>query len=101
MVRGDRARNAARGAPGGVARLVYNKAGLGDVVGEEWIRAIFELLREKEIVESADIFPDAARRHLGGKRPVQVSKRVVRLVPATQGWRCQKCSIWRSYRGGA
>lgn len=94
-------KDAARGAPGGIARLVYNKAGLGDVVGEEWIRAIFELLHEKEIVESADILPDGVRRHLGSKRPVQVSKRVVRLVPATQGWRCQKCSIWRPYRAGA
>src|SRR5262249_32686407 len=32
---------------------------------------------------------------------LQISKRVIRLVPAGSGWRCQKCSTWRSYRGKA
>ncbi|MGQ0654730.1 MAG: DEAD/DEAH box helicase [Betaproteobacteria bacterium] len=90
-----------RGAPGGIARLIYEKAGLGAMVGEEWIRGVVELLVRHEILESPPMVPDRVRQHLGGKRPLQVSKRVVRLVRATQGWRCQKCSIWRPYRGDA
>lgn len=87
-----------RGALAGIAKLVYDKAGLGDLVGEEWTRHVFELLREKEIVEFPTMLPDAVRRHLGGARPFQISRRVIRLVPAKQGWRCRKCSIWRPYR---
>ncbi|MGH9907509.1 MAG: hypothetical protein ACRD8U_18215, partial [Pyrinomonadaceae bacterium] len=90
-----------RGAPGGIARLIYEKAGLGATVGEEWIRTVVDLLVRHEILESPPMVPDRVRQHLGGKRPLQVSKRVVRLVRATQGWRCQKCSIWRPYRGDA
>lgn len=95
------AKDAKRGAPGGIARLVYTKAGLGEVVAEEWTRRLFELLFEYEILESPPVLPDAVRRHIGRGRPLQVSKRVVRLVAAMQGWRCQKCSIWRPYRGQA
>ncbi|HZP92169.1 MAG TPA: DEAD/DEAH box helicase [Burkholderiales bacterium] len=90
-----------RGAPGGIARLIYEKAGLGVLVGEEWIREVVALLLEYEILESPPMLPDAVRRHVGGKRPLQISKRVVRLVRASRGWRCQKCSIWRPYLGDA
>jgi very-short-patch-repair endonuclease len=94
-------KDAERGAPGGIARLVYDKAELGLLVGEEWIRDVVQLLIEYEILESPPMLPDAVRRHIGGKRPLQISKRVVRLVRATRGWRCQKCSIWRPYLGDA
>jgi ATP-dependent helicase YprA (DUF1998 family)/very-short-patch-repair endonuclease len=87
-----------RGAPGGIARLVCAKAGLGETVGEEWTRGVFELLREYEIVESAPTWPDPVRRHLSGARPFQISRRVIRLVKAASGWRCRKCAIWRPYR---
>jgi very-short-patch-repair endonuclease len=87
-----------RGAAGGIARLVYGKAALGPVAGEQWIRGIVELLREYEILEAPTGVPEAVRRHLGGRRPLQVAKRVIRLVRAGTGWRCRKCSIWRPYR---
>lgn len=90
-----------RGAPGGIARLVCVKAGLGEVDGEEWLRRVFELLAEKEILEAPPTLPDAVRRHAGGRRPWQISRRVVRLVAATEGWRCRKCSIWRPYHAGS
>ncbi|MBI3916308.1 MAG: DEAD/DEAH box helicase [Betaproteobacteria bacterium] len=91
-------KDAERGAAGGVARLVQTKGGLGPVIGDEWTRRVFELLLEYEILESPQVLPDSVRRHLGRTRPLQVSKRVIRLIPATHGWRCRKCSIWRPYR---
>ncbi|MCP9469927.1 MAG: DEAD/DEAH box helicase [Nitrospira sp.] len=87
-----------RGAAGGLAKLISNKAGLGATIGDEWIRRVVELLREYEMLESPPVVPEAVRRHLHGQRPLQLAKRVVRLVPAANGWRCRKCSIWRPYR---
>ena len=89
-----------RGAPGGIAKLVYNKAGLGVHAGETWIRTVFQLLQDYEIVEKVNL-PDGVRRHLGGRPALQVSKRVVKLVSADNGWRCRKCTIWRPYRADA
>ncbi len=56
-----------------------------------------ELLRDYEILESPPVLPEAIRRHGRGQRPLQLAKRIVRLVPAKHGWRCRKCSIWRPY----
>lgn len=94
-------KDAERGALAGVAKLVYDKSGLGDVAGEEWTRRLVDLLLELEILEAPPVLPDAVRRHLGGGRPLQISKRVIRLVRAGTGWRCRKCAIWRPYRGDA
>lgn len=89
-----------RGAPGGIAKLVCDKAGLGATVGDEWVRGVFALLQREdfEIVQTAPGWPVPVQRHLAGERPVQVAKRVVRLAAAKSGWRCRKCSIWRPYR---
>ncbi|HWP56933.1 MAG TPA: DEAD/DEAH box helicase [Candidatus Acidoferrales bacterium] len=87
-----------RGATGGVAKLICDKSGLGAVIGEEWIRLVVALLREYEMVESPPALPETVRRHLQGQRPLQIAKRIVRLVKAESGWRCRKCSIWRPYR---
>lgn len=87
-----------RGAAGGIAKLVCDKAGLGATAGDEWVRRVVELLREYEMLEPPPVVPEAVRRHLRGQRPLQLAKRIVRLVPAERGWRCRKCSIWRPYR---
>lgn len=89
-----------RGAPGGIAKLVCDKLGLGDA-GQDWTRTIFELLREYELVEYPQSLPDNVRRHLSAARPMQVSKRVIRLTKGSSGWRCRKCSIWRPYHAEA
>lgn len=91
-------KDAERGATGGIAKLIYDKSGIGAVIGEEWIRRVVELLREYEMVESPAVLPESVRRHLRGQRPIQIAKRIVRLVKAETGWRCRKCSIWRAYR---
>lgn len=90
-----------RGAVGGIVRLVTAKGGLNTHVADEWIRSVVDLMIDKEMLESPPVLPDSVRRYMGGKRALQIAKRIVRLVPGTQGWRCQKCSIWRPYRGGA
>ncbi|MBI5899705.1 MAG: DEAD/DEAH box helicase [Rhodocyclales bacterium] len=90
-----------RGALAGIAKLVYDKSGLGDVAGEEWTRRLIDLLLELEVLEAPPMLPDAVRRHLAGGRPLQISKRVIRLVRADTGWRCRKCAIWRPYCGEA
>jgi ATP-dependent helicase YprA (DUF1998 family)/very-short-patch-repair endonuclease len=86
-----------RGGLAGISKLVYEKCGLGAAKGEQWTRQVFELLLEKEILESPATLPETVRRHFGGKRALQVSRRVIRLVTAFNGWRCSKCSIWRPY----
>lgn len=91
-------RDTERGAAGGIARLVCGKAALGDTLGDEWIRQIIKLLIEYEMLEPPPVVPEPVRRHLLRDRPVQVAKRIVRLVKAEEGWRCRKCSIWRPYR---
>ena len=89
-----------RGALGGIAKLVYEKAGLGNLVGEEWTREVIALLRspDYEILESPPGLPERVRSQLAGMRPLQIAKRVIRLVKAERGWRCRKCAIWRPYR---
>lgn len=94
------AKDTPRGAPGGIAKLVYEKAGLGDIAGEEWLRRVFDLLQSEEyqILEPVRSLPPSAQRHAGSARALQISKRVIRLVLASSGWRCRKCSIWRPYK---
>ncbi|MBI4529878.1 MAG: DEAD/DEAH box helicase [Deltaproteobacteria bacterium] len=87
-----------RGATGGIAKLICDKAGLGAVIGNEWIRRVVDLLREYEMVELPVVLPESVRKHLRGQRPLQIAKRTVRLLKAETGWRCRKCSIWRPYR---
>lgn len=94
------AKDTGRGAPGGIARLVYSKASLGELVGEPWTRRVFELLLEYEILEVPAMLPETVRRHAGLRQALQVSRRVARLLPGSQGWRCRKCSIWRPYHAG-
>jgi len=90
-------KDAERGGAGGIAKLMRSKAGLGDTIGDEWIRQVVKLLSEYEMLEAPPVVPEPVRRHLLRHRPVQVAKRIVRLVKAEHGWRCRKCSIWRPY----
>ncbi|MEW6246510.1 MAG: DEAD/DEAH box helicase [Nitrospirota bacterium] len=87
-----------RGAAGGIAKLVCDKAGLDNTIADEWVRRVIALLSEYEMLEPPPVVPEPVRRHLHGQRPLQLAKRIVRLVKAEQGWRCRKCSIWRPYR---
>lgn len=88
-----------RGGLGGVMRLVVKKARVPDVQAEAWVRTLVDLLREYEILEPASILPATVRRAIGGRVPLQIASRVIRLFSATGGFRCAKCQIWRPYQG--
>jgi very-short-patch-repair endonuclease len=88
-----------RGGFGGVMWLVVKKARVPDAQAEGWIRGLVDLLREYEILEPAAILPVAVRRAIGGRVPLQLASRIIRLVSATAGFKCAKCQIWRPYRG--
>ncbi|WP_326541215.1 DEAD/DEAH box helicase [Pseudorhodoferax sp.] len=94
-------KDAERGAAGGVFRLLTAKVSMNAAVADAWIRNVVELMVEKEMLESPALLPETVQRHMGVRKALQVAKRIVRLVPASQGWRCQRCSIWRPYLGGA
>lgn len=94
-------KDAERGAAGGVFRLLTTKASMNPAVADAWIRNVMELMVEKEMLESPTLLPETVQRHMGTRKALQVAKRIVRLVPAAKGWRCQRCSIWRPYLGGA
>jgi very-short-patch-repair endonuclease len=87
-----------RGGLGGIMRLVVKKARVPDAQAEGWVRALVDLLREYEILEPAAILPATVRRAIGGRVPLQIASRVIRLVSATTGFKCAKCQIWRPYR---
>ena len=88
-----------KGGLGGIMRLVVKKARVPDAQANGWVRALVDLLREYEILEPAGILPANVRRSIGGGVPLQISSRVIRLVPATSGFRCAKCQIWHPYQG--
>jgi hypothetical protein len=88
-----------RGGLGGIMRLVVKKARVPDLHAEAWVRTLVDLLREYEILEPASILPATVRRAIGGRVPLQIASRVIRLIPATTGFRCAKCQIWRLYQG--
>jgi very-short-patch-repair endonuclease len=90
-----------RGAAGGVFRLLTAKANMDAAVADAWIRNVIELMAEKEMLESPALLPEMVHKHMGTRKALQIAKRIIRLRPAAKGWRCQRCSIWRPYLGGA
>jgi ATP-dependent helicase YprA (DUF1998 family)/SOS-response transcriptional repressor LexA len=70
---------------------------IGDRDGaESFIRGLVPLLIEYEILEKADIkLPK--RESTRGFMPLQVAKRVIRILSPDGGYRCRACRIWRAY----
>ena len=92
-------RDSDRGGLGGIMRLVVKKARVADTQADGWVRALVHLLRENDILEPAGMLPPNVRRAIPGSVPFQISSRVIRLIPATSGFRCAKCQIWHPYKG--
>jgi very-short-patch-repair endonuclease len=85
----------ARGRVPAIHRLAMRL--IGDAArAEAFIRKAIRLAREHELIERVTIRVPA-RERVAGAEPLQVSKRVIRLVPAGQGWRCPACQEWRAY----
>lgn len=93
-------KDAPRGAPGGIAKIVRRGSGLTDQAADGWTRQLVPLLVNHGILEDIAL-PHRVRQRVGNAHAYQISPRVIRLVSAVQGWRCEMCSTWRPYRAPA
>jgi ATP-dependent helicase YprA (DUF1998 family)/very-short-patch-repair endonuclease len=87
-----------KGPPSAVGRLM-RKAGIADQHANDWIRKVVGLLasEEYELLETPAFLPPRVRSALDGGKPVQLAARRIRLMPAREGYRCEKCQMWRPY----
>ncbi|MCL6551569.1 MAG: hypothetical protein K6W08_00395 [Firmicutes bacterium] len=85
----------ARGRLPGLHRLAARVIGDPDRA-EIFLRRIVTLAKEHGLLEVVRI-KVPARERVTGVEPLQVAKRVIRLVPAQAGWRCVACQEWRPY----
>jgi len=90
-------KDAPRGAPGGIAKLVRRGTRLPDQRADGWTRDVVAMLVRHGILEDIAL-PARVRQRVGAARAYQISPRVIRLVSAADGWRCELCSTWRPYR---
>lgn len=86
-----------RGQPGVIPKLVERKGGLGPHA-DQWTEKVIQLLKERQILVSVRPTAKRAIDALGREDALQVSPRIIRLHPACEGWRCQRCQTWRAYR---
>lgn len=87
--------------PGAKGRLPSIHVLAARVIGDRaradvFVRKVVKLAREHEILEVAPI-QVPSKEKLAGPEPLQVAKRVIRLVAAQAGWRCVACQEWRPY----
>jgi very-short-patch-repair endonuclease len=87
-----------KGGPGVIPKLVGQRAGLG-CSSRNWTHAIIELLADRQILAPVKPKNSKAREAMGRDAAWQIDPRFIRLHPAREGWRCQKCQTWRPYLG--
>jgi ATP-dependent helicase YprA (DUF1998 family)/very-short-patch-repair endonuclease len=88
-----------RGGLSAIARML-RKAGLSDHHADGWIRETIAILVGNEILETPEFLPHKIRSKIGANaKPLQIAARVIRLHSAQSGYRCEKCQLWRPYRG--
>lgn len=85
----------AKGRLPGLHRLAARVIGDPDLA-ELFLRRAVALAKEYGLLEVVRIKVPAKER-VAGTEPLQVAKRVIRLVPAGEGWRCVACQEWRAY----
>ncbi len=85
----------ARGTIPGLHRLAARLIG-DPLLAEAFLRAATGLASKHELIEAAPIRLPPSQR-VPRVEPLQVAKRVIRLVPAGEGWRCPACQEWRAY----
>lgn len=78
------------------ARVIGGAAGADPGRAELFLRDLIPLLKHHEILEVAPIKIPPKER-VGRVEPLQVASRIIRLVPAGEGWRCPACQEWRPY----
>jgi len=63
---------------------------------EDFIRGLVPLLIEYEILEEVEI--KLPKREVStGFHPLQIGKRVIRIISPKEGYRCRACRVWRAY----
>ena len=87
--------NPKSGSLPGIQRLVTRL--LGDRrAAQEFLQALVPLLRKHEILEVAPI-PVPAKERVASVEPLQIAKRIIRLVAPGARYRCPACQTWRAY----
>ena len=88
---------------GGISAIpkIVQRAGINETTRDKWIREVVRLLQQLEILVTPERLPPRVRTAIGGGRPLQIASRVMRLVPANLGYRCQRCRIWHPFKGEA
>jgi len=94
------AKDSDRGALPFMPKLVKKAfPGMATAMVDDWIRQVFDLLRQYEILEVVRHFPARVASAAGRGLALQIAPRVVRLYSAEGGYRCQRCRTWKPYRG--
>ena len=75
-----------------VARLTKNRA-----AAEAFIRTVVPILKDEEVLLSVPDFPIPKAERVARLEPLQIDPRVIRLVEAPIGYRCNACQTWRPY----
>ncbi len=89
-----------QGAAGAIPKLLA-RAGIAGHKLDAWVRDLVRLLESEDfpLLVKPPFLPARVRSAIGGGRALQVSTRIIRLIPASKGYRCEKCQIWHPYRG--
>jgi len=92
-----------RDSPRGTAAIprLLAREGMDEAMLDAWTRKIVALFQRYEILVPPVLLPPRVRSGIGNGRPLQIAPRVMRLRSAGNGFRCQRCQIWRPYRGSA
>lgn len=64
---------------------------------ERFLRAVVELLVEKEMLVVVHKFPIPRAEWVHRLRPLQIARRIIRLHKPERGFRCNACQTWRPY----
>ncbi len=91
-----------QGAAGAIPKLLA-RAGIAGHKLDTWVQKIVNLLESDDypLLVKPPFLPAKVRSAIGGGRALQISTRIIRLMPAAKGYRCEKCQIWHPYRGPA
>lgn len=83
---------------GGAVVKIAKKSGVGVIYIDKWLKKIFELLRDKEILEAPEFLPPKVRNAIGSGKPLQISVKVLKAFYAKSGYRCSYCQSWHPYK---
>lgn len=75
-----------------VARLTGSRAS-----AEQFIRAVVPILKDEDVLVAVPNFPIPKSERVAKLEALQIAPRVIQLVEARNGFRCNACQTWRPY----